>query len=397
MSTPRPSPFLEHARSDFDSVLALTRDLVRIPTRGGIDPYDEAIDLLTTWLGERHLSPRVLRDGTGAPVAVTARVRGGRPGPVWVLDACLDTAPVGDVDAWKHDPFAAVLEDGWLWGRGAADSKSGVAVFCHLAARLAAEAEELAGDLVVLFDLDEHTGRFGGAKAFFEGADAPAEVGGVMIGYPGMDKLVVGGRGVYRVRLRVHGVSSHSGGSRPTPSAISKAADLVRALEAAPLPDAREGFAPARLTVTAIESGDGFSAVPDLCTLNVDVRTTPAFTGEQAADLVAGVVAAVDTAWARTPPTLVEAHTRWPAYALPPTSPLRSALMEAAHAHGVPVQPKIAGPSNIGNYLAGLGIGATAGFGPAYEGLHATDERVRLDTVPVAQAVYEQAVRALMR
>jgi succinyl-diaminopimelate desuccinylase len=57
MSTPRPSPFLDHARADFDSVLTLTRDLVRIPTRGGIDPYDEAIDLLTTWLGERRLSP----------------------------------------------------------------------------------------------------------------------------------------------------------------------------------------------------------------------------------------------------------------------------------------------------------------------------------------------------
>lgn len=108
------------------------------------------------------------------------------------------------------------------------------------------------------------------------------------------------------------------------------------------------------------------------------------------------MVATVDTAWAQTPPTLVEAHTRWPAYTLPPTSPLRSALMEATHAHGVPVQPKITGPSNIGNYLAGLGIGTTAEFDPAYEGLHATDERVRLDTVPVAQAVYEQAARTLM-
>ncbi|WP_306370169.1 M20 family metallopeptidase [Nocardiopsis sp. CC223A] len=387
---------LERARADLDSVLDLTRDLVRIPTRGGIDPYDDAIDLLTTWLGERDLSPQVLREGTGAPVGVTARVRGGRPGPTWVLDACLDTAPVGDTTAWKYDPFAAVLEDGWLWGRGAADSKSGVAIFSHLAAHLVGDAENLAGDLAVLFDLDEHTGGFGGAKAFFEGPDAPDQVGGVMIGYPGMDKLVIGGRGVYRVRLHVHGIAGHSGGSRPTPSAISKAADLVRALEAEPLPEAADGFAAGRLTVTAITAGNGFSVVPDLCTLNVDVRTTPTFTNEHAVDLVTDVVAKVDADWADTAPTLIEARTRWPAYALASDAPLRTALLDAARAHGIPVQAKIAGPSNIGNYLAGLGIPATAGFGAVHEGLHAANERIRVDTVPVVQAVYEDAVRTLM-
>lgn len=149
--------------------------------------------------------------------------------------------------------------------------------------------------------------------------------------------------------------------------------------------------------MTAIESGNGFSVVPDLCTVNVDVRTTPAFPEEQAVDLVTDVVAKVDAEWAQTAPTLIEAHTRWPTYALSPDAPLRSALVEATHAHGVPVQAKIAGPSSIGNYLAGLNIPATAGFGAVHEGLHATDERVRLDTVPLAQAVYEQAVRTLMR
>jgi hypothetical protein len=47
---------------------------------------------------------------------------------------------------------------------------------------------------------------------------------------------------------------------------------------------------------------------------------------------------------------------------------------------------KVAGPSNIGNYLAGLGIPATAGFGVDYRGLHGTDERIRLESVPQVQA-----------
>jgi succinyl-diaminopimelate desuccinylase len=60
------------------------------------------------------------------------------------------------------------------------------------------------------------------------------------------------------------------------------------------------------------------------------------------------------------------------------------------------VEAKIAGPSNIGNYLAGLGIPATAGFGVSYVGLHGTDERARLDTIPTVQATYHDAVLRLM-
>jgi succinyl-diaminopimelate desuccinylase len=82
--------------------------------------------------------------------------------------------------------------------------------------------EQLHGSLVLLFDLDEHTGHFGGATQYFEGPDAPRDIAGVMIGYPGMDKLVIDARGVYRAELRVHGTASHSGASKSTPNAIDK-------------------------------------------------------------------------------------------------------------------------------------------------------------------------------
>lgn len=60
------------------------------------------------------------------------------------------------------------------------------------------------------------------------------------------------------------------------------------------------------------------------------------------------------------------------------------------------MEAKITGPSNIGNYLTGLGIPATAGFGVRSLGLHGTDERARLDTIPPVQAVYHTAVLRLM-
>ncbi|WP_245193139.1 M20 family metallopeptidase [Amycolatopsis alba] len=389
---------LAAAREDHDSVVALTRELVAIPSRGGIDPYEPVLTRLGSWLDRHDLAATVLKDQTGATVGLTCEIHGARPGPRWVLDACLDTAPFGDEAAWTHPPTSAAISDGWLYGRGSADSKSGAAIFCHIAARLASDADRLHGCLVLLVDVDEHTGGFGGAKRFFEGPDAPDDVAGVMIGYPGMDKLVVGGRGVHRVKLHVHGVASHSGGSKTSPSAIEKAANLIRVLSAAELSDSASAEFPmaGKVTVTAIEGGQGYSVTPDLCTLNVDVRTTRTFDDEDAARLLKHLVAQVDDAWPGTQPTLIQVDTRWPAFALAEGSRLRTAILDAARTVGVEVEPKVAGPSNIGNYLAGLNIPATAGFGADYVGLHGTDERIRIDTIPTVQAIYHAAVLALM-
>jgi succinyl-diaminopimelate desuccinylase len=386
------------AKEDHESVLDLTQRLVTIPSRGGVDPYEPVLHAIAEWLHQHSLTTTVLTDMTGAVVGIATEVRGAHPGPRWVLDACLDTAPFGDVRAWSHAPTSAVIANGWLYGRGSADSKSGAAIFCHIAARLAAIANHLHGTLVLLFDVDEHTGGFGGARRYFEGPAAPSDVAGVIIGYPGLDKLVVGGRGVHRAKLHVHGVASHSGGSKTTPSAIEKASHLVRTLSVAELPDGSSTAFPlaGKLTVTAITGGEGYSVTPDLCTLNVDIRTTPTFDSEDATHVLEELTRQVDDAWPGTRPTLVQVDTRWPAYALSESSLLRAAILEAANAIGLDVKPKIAGPANIGNYLAGLGIPATAGFGVTYTGLHGTDERIRIDTIPIVQATYHHAALTLL-
>ena len=62
----------------------------------------------------------------------------------------------------------------------------------------------------------------------------------------------------------------------------------------------------------------------------------------------------------------------------------------------ITVGTKVAGPSNIGKYLATLGIEATAGFGVNYRNLHGTDECIELATIPLVQAIYHKAVSELL-
>jgi succinyl-diaminopimelate desuccinylase len=391
-----PGP-LRAARDDHDAVVKLTRELVRIPSRGGIDPYDPVLDYMASWLTEHDLSCQRLTGPGGTTVALTCQITGTGPGPRYVLDACLDTAPFGDENAWTYPPTSGEITGGWLHGRGSSDSKAGAAIFAHIAARLQQTAGRWPGSVVLLFDVDEHTGSFGGAKAYFE-SGAPSRVDGVMIGYPGLDHVVIGGRGVLRTRMHVHGVASHSGASKTTPSAIAKAAALISRLHDTPMPGpAGPRFPlPARLTVTAINGGEGYSTVPDLCTFNVDVRLTPALDDQAALSLLRSAAADADSAWPGTQPTHVEVTTRWPAFALPEEAPLRTALLAAANAAGVSTTAKVAGPSNIGNYLAGLGVPATAGFGVDCQGLHGTDEQIRLESIPQVQATYHQALLSLL-
>jgi succinyl-diaminopimelate desuccinylase len=303
-----PEAALRMAREDHDSVLELTRELVRIPSRAGTDPYEPVLGCMSAWLAGHGMLPRRLPGPSGQTVGLVCEITGGRPGPRYVLDACLDTAPFGDEAAWTYPPASGKIAGGWLHGRGSADSKAGAAIFAHVAARIVPAVGQLAGSLVLLFDVDEHTGGFGGARAYFEGPGAPGRVDGVMIGYPGPDHLVTGGRGVLRARLHARGIASHSGGRAATPNAITKAATLVSSLAAAELPaGAGPAFPlPPRLTVTEISGGAGYSAVPDLCTVKVDVRLTPAFDATAAEALLRSLAAEVDAAWPGTEPTRIQ-------------------------------------------------------------------------------------------
>lgn len=390
------------AATDHESVISLVQQLVRIPTRGGIDTYDDIIDHVSRWLNGHGLDSQLLHDrNTGHAVALVCDIAGDHPGPRYVLDACLDTAPFGDVSAWRHAPTSGTIDNGWLYGRGSADSKAAIAIFMHIARHLRKHTALMHGTLTLLFDADEHTGHFEGAKQYF-GNETVGDIDGVMIGYPGHDELVIGGRGFLRAQITVRGQAGHTGSQRATDNinAIEKAAELVNILAKHRLPgptDAHLGLPP-KLTVTGITGGESYSIIPDHCTIGVDVRLTRTFDEASAKKLIEEAVTEIDKRWPVPDKTTeIEYHESWPAYRLDDNAPIRVALMLAAEHHlDNKLTAKVAGPSNIGNYLAKMGIHATAGLGVNYRGLHGTDERIELATIPEIQAIYHEAVLSLL-
>ncbi|MGH2705149.1 MAG: M20 family metallopeptidase [Actinomycetota bacterium] len=377
------------------SIVDLASTLVRTPSQGGIDDPGPVLSALEAWLADHGVPVRYLVEDARA-VALYTEIST-EPGPLYCLNACLDTAPVGDLATWSTSPFAGELVDGWLTGRGSADSKTGAAIFAHLAVEMAQEPESIDGAVGFLFDVDEHTGRFGGIKRFIA---ARPNVRGVMIGYPGNSSIVVGARGFWRARLCTFGTGGHSGSRAPRPdNAVVKAAALVQALNETSLPvgpDLDFDFGP-KLTVTAISGGDGYTSVPDTCWLRVDVRLTPSFGPEAAEDLVRSICAQVDDRTPTREPTAIHIEESWPAYRLPEQSPIVSALRasaEAAFGRNLPLA--VAGPSNVGNYLASVRVPATCGLGVTYRNLHASDEAVDVASIGPVYEAYRDAVRHLV-
>jgi succinyl-diaminopimelate desuccinylase len=386
------------------STTELLRALVRIPSRAGEDDLGPIAAFLEEWLAERGVAVRTLGTDSGARLGVYAEAAGASPGPWTVLNATVDTAGFGDLSTWTYAPTGAEIDGGWLHGRGSADSKAAVAIFSHLLLEMLGRTD-FAGRIGVLFDCDEHSGRFGGAHAFFDrphDGREPPRPDGVLIGYPGIDRIVNGCRGFLRGVLTIHGVAAHSGSSRQRGvNAISRAFELGRRLESLALPPPTAAFPlPPQLTITGLHGGSSqaFSQVPDLCELRLDLRLTPSFSLDAARRAIEETVAAFDASSPTAAATAIDWHGGWPAYQLTADHALVQAMQQAGRDElGAEIPTAVVGPSNIGNYLASLGVPALCGFGVRAEGIHAANERIALDSIEPVYRVYRNALNRLHR
>lgn len=366
-----------------DSIVELASRLVATPSCAGIDSPQPVLSLAQSWLADNGLASRLLADPSGKPVAVLVEIAGATAGPVLCLDACIDTAPAGDASQWSVPPFSGAVRDGRLLGRGAADSKAGVAILAHVA-RHFAESGLPRGTLHVLFDADEHTGRFGGVRAYLDAIARPPDA--ASLGYPGNDGVVAGSRGFLRARLRFAGVAAHSGDAeRRGVNALTKAAAFALKI-AEPVfpvaPDAAFPFGPAA-TVTHIDGGQGFSVVPDLAVCHVDIRLTRTFDAAAATHWLEGIVQAVDAA------ADIEVVASWPAYVVPHDHRLVQSFTEAASAaFGRPFAADVCGPSNIGNLLAARGVATVCAPGVSFGNMHAADEWADIASIGPVYAMY---------
>lgn len=310
----------------------LTRKLVRTPSvnpsleKGGTGERAVA-ELAAAWLADWGFETVITEVAAGRCNVVSRR--GDGSGPSLLLNGHLDTVGVSGMT----EPFSGAVRDGRLYGRGAADMKSGVACILTAAAELA--SERIPGQLIVALTADEEHASIGMEALVGSGVVADAAV----VCEPTSLSVMPAHKGFLWIDARVRGRAAH--GSRPDAGvdAIAHMGHLLVAFEeeAGRLrrDTGHELLGPASLHAGTIRGGSAPSVYPDRCHLVVERRTLP---GETAAAVMEEVERVVAAARRRCPeldasvsPGLFRAGTEVPA-----SSPLVPGLREACNRAGIP-------------------------------------------------------------
>jgi succinyl-diaminopimelate desuccinylase len=243
--------------------VALTQALIRRPS---VTPDDAGalavLEAALTPLGFACHRLRFEQEGT-APVE-NLYARWGTEAPHFCFAGHTDVVPPGD--GWTHDPFAAVIADGALHGRGAADMKSAVAAFVAAAARLIAEAPPK-GSISLLITGDEEGPSVNGTiKVLGWMKERSERIDHCVVGEPTSvaaagDTLKIGRRGSVNFRVAVRGTQGHVGYPQKANNPIPALAELVTQLAGHRLDKGNAHFDPSTLAFTTLDVGNAASNV----------------------------------------------------------------------------------------------------------------------------------------
>lgn len=278
----------------------LLQDLIRRPS---VTPETAGIlDLLEATLKPRGFSAERLRfDGDGSyPVDNLLATRSRGSGPHLLFAGHTDVVPTGEPGRWQHDPFGAEIANGRVYGRGAADMKSGVAAFVAAAAAAVVDGTADGGTISLAITNDEEADSINGTDKLMRWAVANGRrFDFAIVGEPSAtarvgDSIKIGRRGSLNGRIMVTGRQGHAAYPDRAVNPVPVAAALVAALDGS-LDDGTKRFPPTNLAFTSIDVGNpAANVIPGSASLRFNVRFNDSWTPTSLMNRLREIIASVD-------------------------------------------------------------------------------------------------------
>ncbi len=378
---------------------------------GWLAPVADEADQWVTPMAELESDPAYPgREMERATVPVVgARIAGNRPGPTLVLTGHVDAVPIGDPSLWSRDPLGEV-EDGILYGRGAADMKAGLVAAVEAFTLLAAGDRDFAGEVRLVAVPGEEDGGTGTLAAIRRGwtgdlvviAEPTADSGGL--------RVVVAHGGALTYSIDVPGRAAHAATRLLGESALDHLWTIHRALrkletelnDAESDPIMRDLGLPYPTTIGIVRGGDWASNVMERITAEIRVGVTIDETIAQAEERFEQTLRAAiagDSWLDRHPPRIERTGAAFGSSRIDPAHPLVAAIQETAgNVLGV-APPLVGAPYGCDMALWVREAGAaTVVFGPGdVSHAHAVDERVSLQQAVDVSAILVAAAGRLLR
>ncbi len=321
----------------FDEEVRFLQELVRVPTPtppGDNAPHAErTADLLREFGFEAEKYPvpqaEVHAYGLESITNLIVRRKYG-PGKTIALNAHGDVVPPGE--GWTHDPYGAEIENGKLYGRAAAVSKSDFASFTFAVRALESLNAKLNGSVELHFTYDEEFGGEMGPGWLLRNKLTRPDL---LIAAGFSYEVVTAHNGCLQLEVTVHGKMAHAAIPDSGIDALQGAVHILNALYARndiyrQVTSAVAGITHPYLNVGRIEGGTNTNVVPGKVTFRLDRRMIPE---EQPAQVEAGVRKAIEDAAANYPGITVEIKRLLLANSMKPL-PGNKPLVEAIQKHG---------------------------------------------------------------
>lgn len=361
--------------------LALLQELVRIPSPNPPGDTRSIAAFIADVMRGVGCDVAVLAPEV-KPEAVSVIARIGRGAPAIMLHAHIDTVPIAADEAqhWSVDPYAAVIQEGRVYGKGSVDDKAPLAAMMAALSHVAQQADDLLGTLVLVAAAEEETGGQLGTRWLADNGHLPM-CDFIVVGEQTYNRVATAHKGVMRATVRTTGRSVHATNPDRGINAITAMARVVLALEAYHRDLAKRVHPMVGVptcNVGVIQGGSTANAVPDSCMVLLDRRMIP---GEDPAAVQAELIRVVESvdvnpAQASVGEFLVS---NW--FSSTVDSPLAQVFMRCV-AHELAGDPGPIGylPGSDAKHLTAQTRGEMVIFGPgSYEVAHAFDEYVDIE------------------
>lgn len=356
-------------------VLDLTCELIR---RRSLTPDDAGcMALITTRLERAGFRCEHLRYGEVANLWATH----GQGGPVLAFLGHVDVVPSGPEQEWVSPPFEPAVRDGKLYGRGAADMKSGVAAMAVALEQFVTAHPDHPGAVALLLTSDEE------GPANLDGVRRVAQhfretgqrIDWCVVGEPSSkerlgDLIRVGRRGSLSFRLTVRGIQGHVAYPDLAKNPIHAVVPALAELAAARWDDGNEDFPATTFQVSNIHGGTGaLNVIPGSAVVDANFRFGTASSAASLRERTEAILKKHGLDYA------IEWNLSGESFHSPEGGKLREVVIEVCRdLCGIEPEASTGGGTSDGRFIAPLGAEVVE-IGPVNASIHKIDECVALD------------------
>ena len=370
--------------------LELTRALIACPS---VTPADAGCQtLMTERLAASGFRIETLQFGS----VTNLWARRGDAGPVLCFAGHTDVVPTGPLEEWRSDPFTPVIRDGVLYGRGAADMKSGLAAMVTATEEFVAAHPDHRGSIAFLITSDEEGPSVDGTKRVVEALKARGEtIDWCIVGEPSSgqrvgDTIKIGRRGSLSGRLTVHGVQGHVAYPQLAENPVHTLAPALAELTARTWDAGDAFFQPTTFQISNLNAGTGApNVIPGELKARFNLRYSPVQTVEALKKTVEDILSRHGVRHT------IEWYVSGEPFYTPPGELSQAAVDAISAVTGAAPQLSTGGGTSDGRFIAPLGAQVVE-LGVTNATIHKVNECVRIEEIGLLHRMYRGVLDRLL-